>query len=76
MALFRLTVKSTQTVNGVRLEKGMSVEVAYGTVSACSPLHTLDGKKKVAAAFMAKYGIDLEKACALHPTRLDVIKLN
>ena len=76
MALFKLTVKATQTVNGVRLEKGMSVEVAYGTTSTSSPLQTLEGKKKVAAAFMTKYGIDLEKACSLSPTRLDVMKLN
>lgn len=76
MALFRLTVKATQTVNGVRLEKGMSVEVAHGTASTSSPLQTMDGKRKVAAAFMNKYGIDLEKACSLTPTRLDVKKLN
>lgn len=76
MALFNVTVKMTQTVNGERLEKGMSAEVAYGTRSTFSPLQTLDGKAKVAEAFKFKYGVDLKKACALDAVHLSIEKLN
>ena len=60
--LYKITIKSTQNVNGVRLEKGMSVEVAYN--SFCSPESTKEGKALIQNAFMLKYGVDLQKACA------------
>ena len=34
MALFRITVKDSRSINGVRIEKGMTVEVAKGNNSA------------------------------------------
>ena len=59
MALFRITVKQTRSINGVRLEKGMTVEVAKGnnTATPTDVFGTTDGKKMVANAFMVKYGI-------------------
>ncbi len=71
--LYKVTVKKNEHSNGVRLEKGMSVEVAY---QLYSPLSTVQGKDLVANAFMAKYGVDLKKACALSPLVLDVVKIN
>jgi hypothetical protein len=57
MALFRATVKQTQVTNGVRIEKGMSVDFPsqHG-----SPMST-NGGKDVIDAFERKYGIDIKK---------------
>ena len=70
--LYKITVKNSMSVNGVRLEKGMSVEVA----SQSLPLSTLQGKEQISNAFKAKYGVDLKKACALQSIYLDVVKIN
>ena len=51
--LYKVTVKSNLSINGVRLEKGMSVEVS----SQSLPLSTLQGKEQVTNAFKAKYGV-------------------
>ncbi|WP_278372344.1 DUF6140 family protein [Segatella bryantii] len=69
--LYKVTVKSNLNSNGVRLEKGMSVEVAQSL-----PLSTLQGKEQVNNAFKAKYGVDVKKACALQSIYLDVVKIN
>ncbi len=45
MALYRATVKNKVWANGVRLEKGMSVEFVYGSGGA--PLQTNGGKEVV-----------------------------
>lgn len=72
MALFRATIKSSRVVNGVRLEKGMSVDFpsSYG-----SPLGT-NGGKEVIEAFNRKYGIDIKKANAVSSSYIEVIKIN
>lgn len=70
--LYKVTVKSDLLANGVRLEKGMSVEVSTQSL----PLSTLQGKESVTNAFKAKYGVDLKKACALQSIYLDVVKIN
>jgi hypothetical protein len=70
--LYKVTVKSNLNSNGVRLEKGMSVEVS----SQSLPLSTLQGKEQVNNAFKAKYGVDVKKACALQSIYLDVVKIN
>lgn len=70
--LYKVTVKSNLNSNGVRLEKGMSVEVA----SQSLPLSTLQGKEQVTNAFKAKYGVDIKKACADTSVWLDVVKIN
>lgn len=69
--LYKVTVKSNLNSNGVRLEKGMSVEVS----SQSLPLSTLQGKEQINNAFKAKYGVDLMKACALQSIYLDVVKI-
>jgi hypothetical protein len=56
MALFLVTVKQTRHSNGVRLEKGMSVEVPS---KLSNPLS--NGGQEVQDAFMRKYGLDLKK---------------
>ncbi len=71
--LYKVTVKSNLNSNGVRLEKGMSVEVASQSYSLLS---TLQGKELVNNAFIAKYGVDVKKACALTSLYLDVVKIN
>jgi len=71
--LYKVTVKSNSNSNGVRLEKGMSVEVVSQSYSLLS---TLQGKELVNNAFKAKYGIDVKKACALSSLYLDVVKIN
>ena len=70
--LCSVTTKRAIPVNGVKVEKGMSVEVA----SQSLPLSTLQGKEQVTNAFKAKYGVDLKKACALQSIYLDVVKIN
>ena len=77
MALFRVTVKASRSINGVRLEKGMSVDVSKGTNTATTAdvFGTTDGKKLVANAFMTKYGIDVVKANALSKIYMDVEKI-
>lgn len=71
--LYKVTVKSNSNSNGVRLEKGMSVEVVSQSYSLLS---TLQGKELVNNAFKAKYGVDVKKACALSSLYLDVVKIN
>ena len=77
MTLFRITVKQTRSINGVRLEKGMTVEVAKGnnTATPTDVFGTTDGKKMVANAFMVKYGIDVVKANAISRLYMDCEKL-
>ena len=57
MGLFKATVKITRVTNGVRLEKGMSVEFSS---SYPAPLST-NGGHDVIDAFMRKYGVDIKK---------------
>jgi len=72
MPLFRITVKQSKTSNGVRIEKGMSVEVV--TQSMSNPVST-NGGQVVADAFMRLYGVDIKKAGALSMVYLDVVKV-
>ena len=72
MPLFRITVKQSKNSNGVRIEKGMSVEVV--TQSMSNPVST-NGGQVVADAFMRLYGVDIKKAGALCMVYLDVVKV-
>lgn len=72
MALFKITVRRNAIVGGVRLEKGMSVEVPS---VGYNPL-TYNGGIDVAAAFMRIYGIDLKRLNACNSIYLDVVKIN
>ena len=72
MALFKVTVKSAKNSSGIRIEKGMSVEVV--TQSMSNPV-TTNGGQVVADAFMRLYGVDIKKAGALSMVYLDVVKV-
>lgn len=69
MPLFRITVKTSKLTNGIRIERGMSVEVV--THSFSNPLLS-NGGQAVADAFMRIYGVDMKKAGALSMAYLDV----
>lgn len=70
MALFKVTVKNSLLRNGIRLEKGMSVDVV--TISpAHYPLHH-NGGQAIVDAFLRIYGIDLRKANAVNSAVLEV----
>ncbi len=70
--LYRITVKSPKNTNGVRIERGMSVDVV--TNSFGDPVST-NGGQVVADAFMRIYGIDIKKAGALSRAWLDVERI-
>jgi hypothetical protein len=72
MGLFIATVKSNRWTNGVKLEKGMSVEFIS---NYSSPLST-NGGHEVIDAFMRKYGVDIKKACAVSDAWIAVKKIN
>ena len=75
MVLWRSSVKTGGTVNGVRLEKGMYVECV--TTSTSNPLQTNLTKNKpmIGQLFMNKYGVDLEKAGLISTSRLTCEKI-
>ena len=71
MALFLITVKQNHYANGIRLEKGMTVEVSS---RYSNPIST-NGGHEVVDAFMRKYGIDIKKNCGLSSAYLSVQKI-
>lgn len=77
MALFKITVKQTQVSNGIRLEKGMCVQVASKYSS--NPM-MINGGQEVQDAFMRTYGIDLRKfgggGIANSASRMEVVKVS
>ena len=70
--LYRVTVKSNKNSNGIRVERGMSVEVVTNNIT--NPV-TTNGGQAVADAFMRIYGIDIRKAGALNMVYLDVQRI-
>ena len=70
--LYRTTVKSPKNTNGVRIERGMSVDVVTNSLS--DPVST-NGGQAVADAFMRIYGIDIRRAGALSRAWLDVERI-
>ena len=75
--LYKVTVKSNLNSNGVRLEKGMSVEVAFHKSESLSSLLS-DGKGQqlVINAFKTKYGVDVKKAGAFTSRYLDLERID
>lgn len=69
MPLYRVTVKQSKNSNGIRLEKGMSVEVVSNSFS--NPVLT-NGGQSVVDAFYRIYGVDIKKAGALSQVYLNV----
>ncbi len=72
MPVFKVTVKQMKWTNGLRIEKGMSVEVP--STSMTNPLLS-NGGREVADAFMRIYGVDLKKLGALSSSYLDVQRI-
>lgn len=70
--LYRITVKNSKLSNGIRVEKGMSVDVVSNSMS--NPVVT-NGGQTVVDAFMRIYGIDIKKAGALSMAYLDVERI-
>lgn len=72
MPLYRVTVKQMKVSNGLRIEKGMSVDVVTNSIS--NPVVT-NGGQLVNDAFMRIYGIDLKKIGAMNMIYLDVNRI-
>lgn len=72
MALFRVTIKQSRNINGIRLENGMSVDLPSIYANPISS----NGGVEVQNAFMRVYGIDLKSIGALNIGFLDIVKLN
>lgn len=70
--LYRVTVKQSKLTSGIRVERGMSVDVVSNSMS--NPV-TTNGGQSVADAFMRIYGIDIKKAGALNMVYLDVERI-
>ena len=74
MALWKISVKNSGTINGVRLEKGMFVD--YVTKTNTSPLSALSqNKEQIGRLCLNKYGIDLLKAGLVNMGRLTCEKI-
>lgn len=72
MPLFRVTVKQSKLSSGIRIERGMSVDVVTNSMS--NPL-TTNGGQAVADAFMRIYGVDMRRLGALNTVYLDVERI-
>lgn len=72
MPLFRVTVKQAKISSGIRIERGMSVDVVSNSMS--NPL-TVNGGQLVADAFMRIYGVDMKRLGVLSTVYLDVVRV-
>lgn len=70
--VYRVTVKSSKLTSGIRVERGMSVDVVTNNIT--NPV-TTNGGQAVADAFMRIYGIDIRRAGALNMSYLDVQRI-
>lgn len=70
--VYRVTVKSSKLTSGIRVERGMSVDVVTNNIT--NPV-TTNGGQAVADAFMRIYGIDIRRAGALNMVYLDVQRI-
>ena len=70
--IYKITVKTIKNSNGIRIERGMSVEVVTNNIT--NPV-TTNGGQAVVDAFMRIYGIDIRKAGALNMVYLDVQRI-
>ena len=76
MAHWKISVIRAGTVNTVRLEKTMFVEMI--TSSTSDPLRTNVGTNhpQIGALFLNKYGIDLYKKGLISPTNLRLERIS
>ena len=70
--IYKITVKTSKNSNGIRIERGMSVEVVTNNIT--NPV-TTNGGQAVVDAFMRIYGIDIRKAGALNMVYLYVQRI-
>ena len=70
--LYRIPAKQSKLTSGIRVEKGMLVDVVSNSMS--NPVVT-NGGQTVVDAFMRIYGIDIKKAGALSMAYLDVERI-
>jgi hypothetical protein len=70
--VYKITVKTSKISNGIRIERGMSVEVVTNNIT--NPV-TTNGGQAVVDAFMRIYGIDIRKVGALNMVYLDVQRI-
>ncbi|MBR6992378.1 MAG: hypothetical protein IKH97_09195 [Bacteroidales bacterium] len=70
--IYKITVKTSKNSNGIRIERGMSVEVVTNNIT--NPV-TTNGGQAVVDTFMRIYGIDIRKAGALNMVYLDVQRI-
>ena len=70
--IYKITVKTSKNSNGIRIERGMSVEVVTNNIT--NPV-TTNGGQAVDDAFMRIYGIDIRKVGALNMVYLDVQRI-
>jgi hypothetical protein len=77
MALWRISVKHSRSVNGVRLEKGMFVDMVT-PITMSNPLNCNpnENKPKINNLFIGKYGIDMLKAGLISVTDLQAEKIS
>lgn len=54
--IYKITVKTSKNSNGIRIERGMSVEVVTNNIT--NPV-TTNGGQALVDAFMRIYGIDI-----------------
>jgi hypothetical protein len=73
MALWKIEMKQSGIINGVRIEKGMSVEMV--TNSSTPPLSVSKNYETIAQLFKSKYGVDLMKARLVGPGRMSCTKI-
>lgn len=70
--LYRITVKQSKLTSGIRVERGMSVDVVSNSMN--NPV-TTNGGQEVVNAFMRIYGIYIRQAGALSMAYLDVERI-
>ena len=70
MGLYKITAKLTGNWGGIKIEKGMSVEVIYNN----PPLAYSEGKELTRQALLSKYGKDFKSL--ISATYFNVEKIN
>ena len=73
MPLWKISIKTPGTVTGVRLEKGMFVEMVTNGINPLQAVST--HKLQIAQLFLNKYGIDLIKGNLVNSGRLSCEKI-
>lgn len=72
MPLYRIIVKQSKLSSGIRIERGMTVDIVTNSIS--NPVST-NGGQQVTDAFMRVYGVDIKKIGALNMVYLDVVRI-